>query len=155
MKNLSGRIVLTLLLFTVLSISTKAQTTTTNTNCNTAGSTSVNCTSTSTTTDTSAQQAQTQQQWNQAGQQMGAALGVLVARKRAIKAQEEHVEWNLTYCTQNPSGSVVNGYGQTQDCAKEYAVTQTTCSLHPKEKFCRLMPAFTASREQTTAQTSK
>jgi hypothetical protein len=92
---------------------------------------------------------------NQAGQQMGAALGTVIARKRMEKAQTERVEWNMTYCTQNPVGDVVNGRGEKQDCAKEYAAMQTTCTLHPKEKFCKLLPAFTASREQTTAQTSK
>jgi|ERR1700677_4573552 hypothetical protein len=138
-----------LLLILITGIAAPAQSTT-NTQCTGYGN-QVNCTSNTNTIapppDNSAQQAEQQRENYEAGQALGSALGAAIYAKRMRTANEKRVEWNETFCMQNPAGSVVNGRGERQNCAVELATVRTECTVSPKQKFCKLLPAFSAAMQ--------
>jgi len=132
------------------------QQTTTNTNCYVNGQ-QVDCTSTSTNNSaTQAQQAETQRELNEAGTNLGAAIGTTIARNKAEHAEEERVLMNIVYCQQNPEGSVTVGQGKlTQSCSVELAKARAVCTVKNKYKFCKVLaaplsPAPTAAIQVST-----
>src|ERR1700719_3613096 len=92
--------------FLMASAASAQSQTNTNTNCNAYGS-SIDCTSTSTTTQSgpTAAQVEQQRQMNENAAKTGAALGSIIAMKRAQHAQEKSDLTAVTFCRQNPAGN--------------------------------------------------
>jgi hypothetical protein len=112
--------------------------TNTNTNCNAYGS-SIDCTSTSTTTQTgpTAAQVEQQKQMNENAAKTGAALGSIIAMKRAQHAQEKGDLTAVTFCRQNPYGSWTFPNKAPMPCPVLEKNVIAYCSVNAKKPICK------------------
>jgi hypothetical protein len=112
--------------------------TNTNTNCNAYGS-SIDCTSTSTTTQTGPTAAQVEQQkeMNENAAKTGAALGSIIAMKRAQHEQEKSDLTAVTFCRQNPYGTWTFPNKAPMSCAVLEKNVVAYCSVNAKKPICK------------------
>ena len=130
------------ILFATTAMPARSQNSTTNTNCQANGQ-QVNCTS-QTTTNTpppsnDATKAEQQREANEAGKAVGTAIGTSIARRKQEKQLEEGIAIRVTYCNQNPSGSVMLTDGKSQSCDEELAKVKAVCTVKPKYSFCKYL----------------
>jgi hypothetical protein len=112
--------------------------TSTNTNCNAYGS-SIDCTSTSTTTQTgpTAAQVEQQRQMNENAAKTGAALGSIIAMKRAQHTEEKNELTAVTFCRQNPAGTWTFPNKTPTPCANLERNVVAYCSVNAKKSICK------------------
>jgi hypothetical protein len=123
--------------------------TNTNTNCTASGSSSIDCTSISTTTPTGPTAAQVEQQkeMNENAAKTGAALGSIIAMKRAQHAQEKNELTAVAFCRQNPYGSWTFPNKAPMPCATLEKNAVAYCSVNGKKPICKdiaKLPSVTA-----------
>jgi hypothetical protein len=124
----------------------------TNTNCDAYGN-QINCTSTSY-GDKSAAIAQQQKEIDENLQKSGAALGAIVAQRRAQKNMEDAVVRSLTYCGTHPDEKVLNPVSNHEvDCPAFVERARLACISYPKDHFCKSVPAASSSAS-TAGQTA-
>ena len=108
--------------------------TTTDTNCQANGS-NINCTSTS---NTNTVPPVDTQRGYEAGQALGAGIGNAIYALRVRKAIQNQDKIRVTYCQQNPNGSI-SFSGQTESCSAFMAQAKASCTVKPKYPACKLM----------------
>jgi hypothetical protein len=125
------------LVFVMSMVSTAKAQTQTDTNCTTAGSSSINCTSTTSPTGPTAAQVEQQKEMNENASKMGAALGSIVAQKRAQHAQEKNDLTAVTFCRQNPAGNWTFPNKAPMPCATLERNVVAYCTVNAKKPICQ------------------
>ena len=122
----------------ISSLASAQSQTNTNTNCNAYGS-SIDCTSTSTTTQTGPTAAQVEQQkeMNENAAKTGAALGTIIAAKRAQHAQEKNDLTAVVFCRQNPSGTWTFPNKAPMSCETLGRNVVAYCTVNAKTPICK------------------
>lgn len=133
-------ILATLLAATAMPV--RSQSSTTNTNCQANGQ-QINCTSQTTANapppSTDATTAEQQREANEAGKAIGTAIGTSIAKRKQEKQLEEGIAIRVTYCNQNPQGSVTLTDGKSQSCDEELSKVKAICTVKPKYSFCKYL----------------
>lgn len=135
----------------VLSASAASAQTQTETNCTTSPDYGVgrttNCTSTSTPTGPTPSQVEQQKQLNDSAAQLGGAIGMAIARKRAQHEQEKNDLMAVVFCRQNPTGSWTFANKPPTPCSTLERNVVAYCSVNAKTPICKdvakLPPAST------------
>ena len=122
----------------VASVASAQSQTNTNTNCNAYGS-SIDCTSTSTTTQSGPTAAQVEQQkeMNENAAKTGAALGSIIAMKRAQHAEEKNELTAVTFCRQNPAGTWTFPNKAPMPCTTLEKNAVAYCTVNSKKSICK------------------
>jgi len=155
-------LILTFIIFTASAVSAQTQT---DTNCTTSPDYGVgrttNCTSTSTPTGPTAAQVEQQKQLNQNMSQLGGAIGMAIARKRAANDREKSDIAGVMFCRLHPVNGTWKFDGKNpQPCSAVEDNVLVYCATNRKKQFCKdyakLAPtpanAVTASAPVVTAQ---
>jgi hypothetical protein len=125
------------LTFVILMASAASAQSTTDTTCTAAGGSTINCTSTTTPTGPTAAQVEQQKEMNENASKMGAALGSIIAQKRAQHAQEKNDLTAVTFCRQNPAGNWTFPNKAPIPCATLERNVVAYCTVNAKTPICK------------------
>ncbi len=125
------------LTFVILMASAASAQSTTDTTCTAADGSTINCTSTTTPTGPTAAQVEQQKEMNENASKMGAALGSIIAQKRAQHAQEKNDLTAVTFCRQNPAGNWTFPNKAPIPCATLERNVVAYCTVNAKTPICK------------------